>query len=210
MRRRRVSCLAAAALLSAAAHAHAQDAMPGQPRATAALIGQVCAACHGVDGNSTRGDVPSLAGQIEPYLEGQLHAFAAQGEQRPNGVMGAIAVNLSADEMKRAAVYYARRQLSPPPLDEAPRAPRGETIYFAGVPGKGVASCAACHGVRGEGLPDLFPRLAGQHRAYLAEQLRHFRSGRRTSDPGAMMRDVAAHLSDRDVDAVAQYAARLR
>ncbi len=183
-----------------------------QPVATAALVTQVCAACHGSDGNSARPDVPSLAGQVAAYLEGQLHAFAAQGGQRPNGVMGAIAVNLSADEMKRVAVHFARQPLRSLPFVDAPRRGRadGETIFFAGLPDKGVASCASCHGTRGEGLPDMFPRLAGQHERYIAEQLRHFRAGSRTSDPEAMMRNLAAHLSDHEIDVLSTYVARLR
>ncbi len=200
------------ALLGLAAQARAQDAMPHQPVATAALVTQVCAACHGGDGNSTRPDVPSLAGQVQPYLEGQLHAFAQQGQQRPNGVMGAIAVNLSADEMRRVATYFARQRLRPPAPVAASRSElgRGERIFFSGLGGKGVASCASCHGTRGEGMPTLFPQLAGQHERYLAEQLRHFRAGTRTSDPRAMMRSLAAHLSDRDIAAVSTYISRLR
>ncbi len=61
--------------------------------------------------------------------------------------------------------------------------------------------------MRGEGLADLFPRLAGQHAAYLADQLRQFRAGTRRSDPDAMMRRVAAHMSDGDIAAVAAYLA---
>ncbi|MDQ6627802.1 MAG: cytochrome c4 [Pseudomonadota bacterium] len=200
------------ALLGLAASVRAQDAMPRQPVATAALVTQVCAACHGVDGNSTRPDVPSLAEQVQPYLEGQLRAFAAQGGQRANGVMGAIAVNLSADEMKRVAVYFARQRLRPAAPGEVSRSDldRGERIFFTGLPAKGVASCASCHGARGEGLPDLFPRLAGQGERYIAEQLHNFRAGTRTSDPRAMMRSLAGHLSDRDIDVVSKYVSLLR
>ena len=95
-------------------------------------------------------------------------------------------------------------------MPRAEAAPTGRRIFFAGLPDKAVASCASCHGTRGEGLPDMFPRLAGQHERYIAEQLRHFRAGSRTSDPEAMMRNLAAHLSDREIDAVSTYVARLR
>ena len=166
------------------------------------------------DGNSARPDVPSLAGQVAAYLEGQLHAFAAQGGQRPNGVMGAIAVNLSAEEMKRvASPLCAARPLHPSlPSFDAPRRGqrrRGDNLFLRAT-GQGVASCASCHGTRGEGLPAMFPRLAGQHERYIAEQLRHFRAGSRTSDPEAMMRNLAAHLSDHEIDALSTYVARLR
>lgn len=191
--------------------AQAQNAMPHQPVATSALVHQVCAPCHSADGNSLRPEVPSLAGQVEAYLEGQLHAFAAQGGQRTNGVMGAIAVNLSADEMKRASNYFARQPLRLAASDGLRRRQRfeGERIYNAGLPARGVASCASCHGTRAQGLQDAFPRLAGQHAPYVAAQLQHFRAGTRTSDPNAMMRKVAAPLSNGDIDAVSAYVAWL-
>ncbi|MDQ6620069.1 MAG: cytochrome c4 [Pseudomonadota bacterium] len=190
--------------------ARAQQAMPHQPVGTLQLAVQVCAACHGIDGNSPRGDIPSLAGQVDAYLEGQLHAFAAQGGQRVSGIMGAMAVNLSPGEMKRLANYFSHQVLRSTPSTDARLASRGQEIFFAGVPGSGVAACASCHGVRGEGLPDLFPRLAGQHARYVVMQLQYFRAGRRTSDPRAMMRELAARLSDRDIEAVAEYVASLR
>jgi cytochrome c553 len=204
--------LLAFACIATTLSARAQDEMPRQPVATGALVRQVCAPCHGLDGNSTRTSVPSLAGQIGAYLEGQLHAFAAQGGQRPNGVMGAIAVNLSADDMKRAAGYYSRQTLRPTTLVEVRRQGRAEgaALFGTGLPEQGVASCASCHGTRGEGLPDLFPRLAGQSEPYLVEQLRQFRAGNRSSDPAAMMRELAARLSDAQIDAVSRYMARLR
>ncbi|MEO6835456.1 MAG: c-type cytochrome [Candidatus Tumulicola sp.] len=211
MRARLLRGLAVAlAAMVASGFALAQDEMAKKPVATRQLVANVCAACHGIDGNGREGRYPSLAGQGEAYLEGQLHAFAAQGGQRVSGVMGAIAVNLTPDQMKRVADYFSRQRLRPAALVETPLARRGETIFFGGVPSKGVASCATCHGVHGEGMPDLFPRLAGQHRQYLAEQLRRFRDGSRTSDPEAMMRKVAGPLSDREIDAVSQYLALLR
>lgn len=42
--------------------------------------------------------------------------------------------------------------------------------------------CFLCHGMEGEALSPVFPRLAGQHGEYVAKQLADFRSGRRKSD----------------------------
>ena len=195
------------ALVVAGAAAQAQSAMPGQPVPTHELAEQVCAACHGADGNSPLARYPSLAGQFAPYLERQLQAFAAQGRQRASGVMGAIAVNLSADEMRRLADHFSHQPLRPPRTGTAALFGVGEAVYFGAAAGRDVGSCASCHGVRGEGLADVFPRLAGQQAAYLADQLRQFRAGTRRNDPGAMMRRVAAHLSDTDIAAVAAYLA---
>ncbi|MDO6749684.1 c-type cytochrome, partial [Gilvimarinus sp. 1_MG-2023] len=50
------------------------------------------------------------------------------------------------------------------------------------------------------------PRLGGQHADYIAKQLRDFRAGNRTTDGDAqIMRGVAKHLSDAELEAVANY-----
>ena len=64
-------------------------------------------------------------------------------------------------------------------------------------PGKAKARmCAACHGLLGIGtMPDT-PNLAGQPRIYLAEQLKQFRSGKRSHE---VMNLIARPLTDDDI-----------
>ncbi len=70
-----------------------------------------------------------------------------------------------------------------------------------------AASCAACHGAEGQGLPAAnYPRLAGLPAAYLAEQLQHFADGTRQN---AIMAGMAKPLSAADIHAVAEYYAGL-
>jgi cytochrome c553 len=73
-----------------------------------------------------------------------------------------------------------------------------------------VPACAGCHGPGGAGIPAQYPRLSGQFAEYIAAQLKLFRDGARSNDPNGMMRGVAARMSERDIQAVAQYAAGLR
>lgn len=63
------------------------------------------------------------------------------------------------------------------------------------------AKCSVCHGDAGETASEDFPRLSGQHEAYLAKQLQDFKAGRRT---GLMVRQ-AKGLSDADITAIAAY-----
>lgn len=70
--------------------------------------------------------------------------------------------------------------------------------------------CAACHGADGRGNPDtMAPQLAGQHGFYLTTQLKNFRDGIRGSDErdtmGAVMKPMAASLSDQDIADVVAY-----
>lgn len=188
------------------------------PQATAPPVGvdarhiveQVCSACHGADGNSKAPNYPVLAQQGAPYLHDQLVQFAAQGRRPDGGVMGAFALSLTGPEMESLADYFSRQALTPRSSTGVLANPKGESIFYNGIVDHDVPACASCHGVRGEGLAPRFPRLAGQHAAYLATQLRRYRAGTRISDREGLMRHVAAKLSDADIEAVADYAAAMR
>ncbi len=71
-----------------------------------------------------------------------------------------------------------------------------------------MAACAGCHSPNGAGLPAQYPRLAGQHADYIKAQLVSFRQGERTNS--AQMSAIAANLSDKEIDALADYIAGLR
>ncbi len=69
--------------------------------------------------------------------------------------------------------------------------------------------CSACHGVDGNSIIDMYPKLAGQHQAYLSKQLQELRQATQTggkegrNDP--MMSPMAAALSDQDIEDLAAY-----
>jgi cytochrome c553 len=175
----------------------------------------VCAACHHADGNSVDPTYPKLAGQGARYLYRQLIAFKAQGHRRASGVMGAIAVNLTDSQMRDVAAYFAGKLARDTGTASAPAGPRllarGQSIYRQGIArAPAVPACASCHALDGNGLAPEFPRLAGQHEQYLVKQLVEFRSDRRDSNPNRMMAQVAHKLSDRDIQAVAGYIARMQ
>lgn len=62
--------------------------------------------------------------------------------------------------------------------------------------------CALCHGPEGESASAIYPRLAAQHREYIAKQLADFRDGRRSSDT---MGEMARDLTDGEITALAQF-----
>ena len=64
------------------------------------------------------------------------------------------------------------------------------------------AVCGACHGPDGNSANPLWPKLAGQHAAYLVKQLKDFKSGAR-KDP--VMAPMASPLSDQDMENLAAY-----
>lgn len=91
--------IAGAALLPSMASA--ADLAKGREKAD-----QVCAACHGKDGNtSIDPSYPRLAGQSADYLEYTLIAY--QKDLRKNPIMGAQAKLLTRAEIRDLAAYYA-------------------------------------------------------------------------------------------------------
>jgi cytochrome c553 len=67
-------------------------------------------------------------------------------------------------------------------------------------------ACVSCHGANGISVVPNAPNLAGQPEAYLADQLRQFRSGRR---PSEVMAVIAKPLSDREIDDLAAWYAAI-
>ena len=167
-----------------------------------------CAGCHGMDGNSSAPTFPKLAGQHASYLYKQLQDY--KSGQRADPVMMAMVANLSDADMQNLAAYYADQTISAGTA-AADQVELGKTIYHAGIKTKGVTACAACHGPAGLGnLQAGFPRVSGQHAAYAAAQLQQFSQGVRANDMAAMMRTVAAKMSEMEMQAVAEYMQGLR
>lgn len=191
----------------------AQGVIKGDPAKAQQIVAQVCLACHAADGNSAIPANPNLAGQHPEYTYKQLMNFKSQGgkpAERNNGVMAGMVANLSEDDMKNLAAYFAAQKVKPGVARDAALVKQGEAIYRGGVAAKGVPACASCHAPNGAGMPAQFPRLAGQHAAYTSAQLKAFRTGQRANDAAQMMRGVAAKMSDQEIAAVSEYIAGLR
>lgn len=62
--------------------------------------------------------------------------------------------------------------------------------------------CSLCHGMKGEAVSAVFPRLAGQHWEYISKQLAEFKSGKRKSDS---MQPQAENLSPAEMQALGRY-----
>jgi cytochrome c553 len=85
---------------AAAGGAFAADVAAGKEKA------QLCAACHGADGNTPMTpEFPKLAGQPADYLEKALRDY--KKGMRKNPVMMPMAQGLSKQDIKDLAAYYA-------------------------------------------------------------------------------------------------------
>ena len=178
----------------------AGDADAGQGKAA------VCAACHGMDGNSVVPNWPKIAGQHASYLQRQL-ALTKDGS-RPIPEMAGIAISLTDQDMADLAAYFSSQTTSAGLTDESLRA-SGEMLYRSGNAETDIPACMSCHGPAGEGNPLAgYPSLAGQHAVYSEKMLNGFRAGTTWGADDAsskIMTDVAKRLTDEEIKAVSSY-----
>ncbi len=187
-----------------AANSMSDEAKPATSAETTAKT--VCAACHGVDGNSAIALNPKLAGQHPEYLLKQLTNF--KEGKRANAVMAGMVANLSPTDMQDLAKYFASQKQTLGKAKSNGAGSLGEKIYRGGNAATGVPACASCHGANGAGIPKQYPRVAGQHADYNLQQLRTLRTGERANAP--MMMTIAAKMTDAEMQAVADYMQGLR
>lgn len=162
-----------------------------------------CAACHGVDGNSSEPSFPKLAGQAASYSYKQLIDFTSGA--RESLIMAPMLKGLSMQDLADISVYYASMKVMPGSVSEA-LLKRGQKLYRGGNKETGTPACMACHGPSGAGMPAAkWPALSGQHPRYTEMQLEAFASGDRNNDPNGMMRDIAVKLSAEERKAVSAY-----
>src|SRR5690606_9874802 len=110
----------------------------------------------------------------------QLQAY--KNEERPDLNMQNMAKMLSDQDMRDIAAYFASQTLVPKGANPE-LVGLGEDIYRAGIPERGVPACMACHGPGGHGnYLAGFPRISGQHSAYMSKTMQEYADGVRRSD----------------------------
>jgi len=178
----------------------AGDVNAGQTKAA------ICAACHGVDGNSMVPMWPKLAGQHSTYLERQLGLIKSGNRQVPE--MAGIVMGLSEQDMADVAAYFSSQSISTGLTDEALRN-KGEQMFRAGNAETEIPACMSCHGPDGKGNPlSGYPSIAGQHSVYSEKMLNGFRTGTTWGADDAsskIMTDVTKRMTDAEIKAVASY-----
>ena len=174
------------------------------------IIDESCVFCHGERGEASNPIYPRLAAQNREYLARQLRLFRSGA--RKSDIMNEQAGDLKDAEIEALATYFSAQ----PPLshklaeDEWERQlwEVGRYVFRYGDPFENIPPCMTCHGKDARGGRTL-PRLAGQHRKYIVNQLLAFQSGKRKTDD-AMMRSIAKNLSRLAMEGVALYLSTLK
>jgi cytochrome c553 len=164
-----------------------------------------CAQCHAFNGVSdSSGAFPRIAGQSAYYLSKQLHDFASG--VRSNAFMTPIAKKLTDDDIADVTAYYAGVNGPYLPLKAPDPAlvKVGETLASVGNAERQIQSCNNCHGPGGVGESPAIPYLEGQYSNYITFTLREWQRAYRKSSSNEMG-EVAGHLDEQDIAALAAY-----
>lgn len=154
----------------------------------------LCDGCHGIDGNSTNPNIPSLSGHNAAYLEKATLSYI--NGSRKNAIMKSAVKHLVQSDIKHLANHYAAQT----PLGfKSKRSfgfdPMGEGKYLAN-------SCDGCHGKQGNNSIPGIPNLAGQPLNYLSASIKAYKLNKRKS---ALMQPVIGHLSDLEIEKISLY-----
>jgi cytochrome c553 len=160
---------------------------------------QLCAACHGTDGNSSNPEVPSIAGQPQLFIENQLILF--REELRKSDQMAAVVKGLKDAEIVRLAEHFSKLAAKAMETGAADAA-----LLKRGEARAKELRCGICHLADFSGQKQM-PRLAGQREQYLANEMRAYRDNKR-SGGDTIMAATLYGVSDADIRALAHFLSR--
>lgn len=176
--------------------------------ADAGKLVETCFACHGNNGVSTDAKVPSIASYSEEYIAGSMKKYqkkirpCVEAEYLTGSKKGSktdmckIASGLSEDDISQIGEFFAAQSfVRTPQAFDAELAKQGKSIHNT--------KCYTCHSDDGSLPSDNAGILAGQKMAYLRQQTKFFREGKRPMSK--KMKPKLESLDDAQIEAVIHY-----
>lgn len=160
-----------------------------------------CITCHGEGGNSVDPNIPKLAGQLDNYIVTVLVEF--QKGVRRNPMMSNISTMVKKPEdMLDIAAYFSSQPAMQGQAVNSELAKQGEELFT-------TERCNYCHGDEGKRyslfLDRTAPVIGGQHKKYLIKAIHDIKTGRRPGDSFDMMKKLLNELSEKEIEAIAEY-----
>ena len=160
---------------------------------------QLCATCHGPDGNSPDPKVPSIAGQPRLFIETQLVLF--REELRKSELMLPVVKGMKDAEIVQLAGHFSKL-----PAKGMESGKPDPALMKTGAERAKALRCGICHLSDFSGQNQI-PRLAGQREAYLEGEMRAYRDGKRTGGD-TIMAAALYGVGDADIKALAHFLSR--
>lgn len=168
---------------------------------------EVCSACHLLEGwGMKNGTFPQLAGQSREVLVKQLADIRALNRDNPTMYPFALPESIGGEQaMADVTAYMSTLPMNPDNgkgewSKGTPEFEQGAKLY--------KDNCVKCHGDHGEGIPEKFyPRIEGQHYAYMLRQFEWIRDGKRRNANPEMVKQIK-EFSDKDMQMVINWVSR--
>jgi len=174
-----------------------------QPTPAGAEVAQACVACHGERGIASDPQNPNLAGQSAVAIYKQLHDY--KSGSRVHELMTPLAQSLDDKQIEDVAAHFAfANRLALDPTTAQVVDEDIVRLVERGDPARILPACNSCHGGNAGG-PIETPTISKQNKEYLARQLHAFKDSGRRNDIYTRMRSVAAKLTDREIEKLADF-----
>ena len=147
--------------------------------ASATMLANTCAGCHGTNGSSVGPASPTIAGISRDYFIETMKAY--QSSKRPSTIMSRIAKGYNDKEIELMADYFSKQPFVRLPQtydDNAAR--RGKKLH--------KKYCEKCHEDGGSSAEDDAGILTGQWGLYLRFTLEDFTNSKRFLEEKKKMR----------------------
>jgi len=159
--------LGLAVSLSIGAQADEPKTMSG---ASAEMLSNTCAGCHGANGASNGPATPSIGGLSKEYFIEVMEGFKTA--ETPSTIMTRIAKGYSSEEIKAMAGYFAAKKFTKAKQKfDAAQVKKGKKLHDK--------YCEKCHAENGQLSEDDSGILAGQWTPYLSATMADYVDGKR-------------------------------
>lgn len=172
--------------------ATAELTLPVQPPVTGQTLAETCVGCHGTDGKSAGGAIPTIAGMDRGYFIDVMQDY--QQGKRHSTMMGRIAGAYSTEELALMADHFSAQDFTPAnQLINLTQAQQGADLH--------KNNCNVCHENDGKAMDRGI--LAGQWKPYLLNTLEDYAEGR--SDGPGIMIDRIRQMSATERSALVEF-----
>ena len=181
--------------------------------ADVARLVEPCTACHGKDGNNSEADVPNIAGYSEDYLANTIKryqrkempcvetAFRSGSNKGAKTDMCKSVKDLSESDIQQIGEYFAGKTFARTAQSfDAALAKKGKSVH--------INKCDTCHSESGTAASDDAGILGGQKTAYLKQQIKFFKDGKRPISK--KMKPKLESLDDAQIEAIIHYYASIQ
>lgn len=188
----------AAGLAIGATSAMAADEPKMKMGASASMLANTCAGCHGTNGVSQGPAAPTIAGLSRDYFIEVMQGFASG--DIPSTIMNRMASGYTEEEIKQIADFYVAKPFV-----------KASQEFDASMVDKGAKLhdkyCEKCHAEGGQSAEDDAGVLAGQWTPYTSYQLADFQAGDR--EPPKKMKKQLEKMLEKEgsagIDALLNY-----